>query len=101
MRLRSGAAQCALLVAPYELYLKHARQRHRLPTRRLPNPAEIVSLHVAMKRRMRPIADAGDQAVLDRIDVAILDVAAKVLIVADQMFPESTLPDATLAARDP
>ena len=33
---------------------------------------------------MRPIADAGDQAVLDRIDGAILDVAAEILIVADQ-----------------
>ncbi len=36
---------------------------------------------------MRPIADAGDQAVPDPIDVTILDVAAKILIVADQRFP--------------
>ena len=41
---------------------------------------------------MRPIADAGDQAVLDRIDVTKLDVAAEILIVVDQMFPEPTLP---------
>jgi len=40
---------------------------------------------------MWPIADAPDQAVLDRIDVTILDVAAEILIVADQMFPEPTL----------
>ena len=31
---------------------------------------------------MRPIADAPDQAVPDRIDGAILDVAAEILIVA-------------------
>ena len=42
---------------------------------------------------MRPVADAADEAVLDRIDIAILDVAAKILIVADQMFPEAALPD--------
>ena len=36
---------------------------------------------------MRPVADAADQAMLDRIYVAILDVAAEILIVADQMFP--------------
>ena len=49
---------------------------------------------------MRPIADAGDQAVLDRIDGAILDVAAEILIVADQMLPEPTLPDGAFAARN-
>jgi hypothetical protein len=32
--------------------------------------------YVAMKRRMRPIADAGNQPVLDWIDVTILDVAS-------------------------
>jgi hypothetical protein len=49
---------------------------------------------------MRPISDAGDQAVLDRIDVTILDVAAEILIVADQMFPEPTLPDGAFAVRN-
>jgi len=49
---------------------------------------------------MRPIADAGDQAVLDRIDIAVLDVAAEILIVADQMLPKPTLPDASFAARN-
>jgi hypothetical protein len=48
---------------------------------------------------MRPVADAADQAVLDRIDVAILDVAAEILIIADQMFPEAPLPDGAFAAR--
>ena len=49
---------------------------------------------------MRPIAHAGDETVLDRIDVAILDVAAEIFIVADEMLPEPALPDAAFAARD-
>jgi hypothetical protein len=49
---------------------------------------------------MRPVADAADQAVLDGIDVAILDVAAEILIVANEMFPEAALPDGAFAARD-
>jgi hypothetical protein len=44
--------------------------------------------------------NAGDQAVLDRIDVTVLDVAAEILIVADQVFPEPTLPDASFAVRN-
>ena len=47
---------------------------------------------------MRPIADAGDQPVFDRIDVAVLDVAAEILFVADQVFPEPTLPDRAFVA---
>jgi hypothetical protein len=53
-----------------------------------------------MERGIRPIADAGDQAVLDRIDIAIRDVAAEILIVADQVFPKPALPDASFAARN-
>src|SRR4051794_14854752 len=56
--------------------------------------------YVAVERGMWPVADAADEAVLDRIDIAILDVAAKILIVADQMFLEAALPDGPFAARD-
>ena len=49
---------------------------------------------------MRPVADARDKAVFDRIDVAIFAVAAEILVVADQIFPEPALPDAAFAARD-
>ena len=49
---------------------------------------------------MRPVADAADQAVLDRIDVAILDVAAEIVVVANQVFPETALPDGAFAARN-
>ena len=49
---------------------------------------------------MRPIADPGDEAVLDGIDVAVFDMAAEILFVADQVLPEATLPDAAFAARN-
>ena len=54
---------------------------------------------IAVKRRERPITHALDQAVFDGIDVTIFHMAAIVIIVADQMFPEATLPNAALAAR--
>src|SRR5216683_6934619 len=83
--IRTVAAHCAA-------HLKHVRQSRSLPKRR----ARAILWkqfrpHVAMKRRMRPIADAGDQTVFDRIDVTIRDVAAEILIVADQVFPEPML----------
>src|SRR5438477_11148487 len=49
---------------------------------------------------MRPIAYSGDQAMLYRIDVAVLDVPAKILLVADQVFPEPTLPNRTFPPRN-
>jgi hypothetical protein len=51
-----------------------------------------------MKRRVRPIADPPDQTMLDRIDVAILNMPSIIGLVADQMLPKSALPDATFAA---
>ena len=50
---------------------------------------------------MRPVTDAAHQAVLDRIDVAVFDMAAEIVLVADQMFPKPALPDAAFAARRP
>ena len=57
--------------------------------------------HVAMKRRMRPIAHLCHQTVFHRIDITIFDMATVVSFVTDQMLPESPLPDAALAACDP
>jgi len=51
--------------------------------------------HVAVKRRMRPIADPRDQPMLERVDVAIFDMARVISLIADQMLPEPPLPDAT------
>src|SRR4029077_20447999 len=50
---------------------------------------------IAVKRRVRPIAHPRHQPVLEWIDVAILDMAGIVGFIADQVFPESPLPDAT------
>ena len=54
---------------------------------------------VAMKRRIRPVAHARDQAVLERIDVAIFDMACIIGVIADEMLPEPRLPDAAPGAR--
>src|SRR5262245_28640165 len=51
-----------------------------------------------MKRRMRPVADAVDQRMLDGIDVAVLDVTSIVRLVPDQVLPKSTLPYPTFPA---
>jgi hypothetical protein len=56
--------------------------------------------HVAMKRGMRPIAHLRDEAVLERIDITIFDVARVVGLIADQMLPEPPLPDAAFVACD-
>ena len=49
---------------------------------------------------VRPIAHARHEAVLERIDMAILDMAGVISLIADKMFPEPALPDATFAARN-
>lgn len=54
-----------------------------------------------MKRGVWPIAHPRDQAVLERIDVAIRDMACIVGLIPDRMFPEPPLPNAALAARLP
>jgi hypothetical protein len=46
---------------------------------------------------MWPIVYATHQTVLYRIDITILDVPAEILLVAYQMFPKPTLPDAPFA----
>jgi hypothetical protein len=51
-----------------------------------------------MKRGIGPIAQACDEAVLERIDITILDVARVIRFVTYQMFPEPALPDAALVA---
>jgi len=62
--------------------------------------AEIVAV-AAMERRIRPILDAGDEAVLDGVEPAVVDVMGMIVLVADQMLPVAPLPDTALAARPP
>ena len=84
------------------------------PIRRINAP-----LHQPMKRRMRPITHMPDQAMFERIDVNVIHVrtktkfqwrltpalsalnavaVTKIRIIANQMFPITTLPYAPLAA---
>ena len=45
-----------------------------------------------MKRRMRPVAHTRDQAVLDGIEMDVVDVVLEIPVVADRVLPESSLP---------
>jgi len=48
--------------------------------------------HVAVKRGIRPIAHPRNEAMLERIDVAVFDVTRIIRLVADQVLPEPALP---------
>ena len=51
-----------------------------------------------MKRGIRPIAYPRNEAMLERIDVAVFDLTRIIRLVADQVLPESALPDAAFVA---
>ena len=53
-----------------------------------------------MKRGMRPIANLRNEAMFQRVDVAIFDMAGVIRLVANQMLPKPTLPNAAFVARD-
>jgi len=78
-----------------EIAARRAKNPHRSPNASrvfyLARPIlrKNTGTHVAMKRRVRPIADAVDQAMLHRVDVTIFDVASEVCLIADQVFPEA------------
>ena len=48
--------------------------------------------HIMMEGRIRPMPNLSDQPVLDRIVMDVINVAAKISIVADSVLPESSLP---------
>ena len=48
---------------------------------------------------MGPILHATDEAVLDRIDVAIFHMTRVIGVVPDQVLPKPSLPDAAFAPR--
>ena len=54
-----------------------------------------------MKRRIRPIAHSGDKAMLHGIEMNIIDVPFEILLVANGVFPESTLPQRDFAISVP
>src|SRR5262245_3778332 len=56
---------------------------------------------VPVESRMRPVLDPLDQAVLNRIEPAIVDVIVQVALVANEMLPIASLPDSALATAGP
>ena len=54
------------------------------------------SPHIGMKTRMWPVPHSSYPAMLDRIPVNVIDVPLKILVVANQVFPVSALPDIAL-----
>ena len=55
------------------------------------------SSHVAMKRRVRPIAHSRYQAMFDRIVMNVIGAASKVRLATKRMLPISSLPECKLA----
>ena len=49
---------------------------------------------------MRPIGHAGYVAMPDRIEMRVVDMALQVIVVADQVFPIASLPEAPLLLGD-
>ena len=59
------------------------------------------STHIHMKAWIGPIPDPIYPAMLNRIPVNVIDAPFKIKVVTYQMFPISTLPDATLTSLCP
>jgi hypothetical protein len=57
-----------------------------------PIPRINAFLNQAMKRRIRPICNAFDQAMFQRIDMHIIHVRPKIAFMPDPVFPISPLP---------
>ena len=56
-------------------------------------------LHIAMKRRMGPVAHARHKGMLDRIEMNVVNVPREVSFIADGVFPEPPLPKRQIAIR--
>ena len=54
-------------------------------------------LNKAVKGGIGPIGHSCHMAVLDRVEVQVIHMRAKVRLIADAVFPVTPLPDATLA----
>ena len=65
------------------------------PIGRIDTPSDT-----AMKRRVRPIAYRVDQSVFEWIDMNVIHMRRVIVIIADRMLPEPTLPDTSLALRN-
>jgi hypothetical protein len=50
-----------------------------------------------MERRVRPVRDARYQAMLDRIEMDVVDMTREIVAVADRVLPEPPLPQRKIA----
>jgi hypothetical protein len=53
--------------------------------------------HHPVERRMRPIPDPRYKAMLDRIDMDVLDVPCQIVLITNRVLPITSLPDPALA----
>lgn len=49
--------------------------------------------HIAMKAGKLPVTHALDQAMLQGVDMDVIDMCGEISLIADQVLPESSLPD--------
>src|SRR5882672_7724953 len=52
----------------------------------------------SVKGRIRPVSHPRDMAVLYRIEMDVIDVAGKIVFIAQRMLPIASLPNATFAS---
>src|SRR5690606_38695671 len=97
----AGKAPTALRLALQPLAGVARYQCGALATVDFPRPIRRIhpSTHRAMKGGIRPIHHASDVAVLERVDMDVIHVTAKILLVADLVLPVAPLPDAALIAQ--
>ena len=61
---------------------------------------EQTALNIAMEAAMRPIDCPSDVAVLDRIEVNVVDMALQIGVISNCVLPVASLPDAFLPLAD-
>src|SRR5882762_5493459 len=54
---------------------------------------QYAASHIAMKRRIGPVANACDKAMLDRVKMDVVDVSLEIPFIANGVFPEAALPE--------
>jgi hypothetical protein len=73
------------------------RSFRRHPGCRPPNPADNALTHHAMKCRVRPILNAANVAMFDRVEMDVIDMVFEILFVPQGVLPIAALPDRALA----
>src|SRR5207302_1355416 len=55
--------------------------------------------HIGVERRVGPVAHAGNETVLHRIEVNVVDVTCEILVIANRVLPKASLPKQEIAVR--